>query len=140
MVRFRLEIPSAIVDAILAHAQSVSPNECCGFLAGNVEAGVGHVSHHVPLTNELASPTEYAVPVKELLRAAKEMRSSGVGELAVYHSHPTSAPVPSRRDIERNGYGDAVIHVIIGLTGNAPDVRAWWLTAAGVVPAEWVRV
>jgi proteasome lid subunit RPN8/RPN11 len=91
----------------------------------------------LPLTNELASPTEYAVPVTELLWAAKEMRAAGVIELAVYHSHPSSAPVPSRRDIERNGYGDAVVHVIIGLGGEAPDVRAWWLTGAGVLPAEW---
>ncbi len=140
MPRFRLEVPSALFEAMLAHARSVSPNECCGFLAGHIEAGVGRVTHHIPLTNELASPTEYAVPVKELLQAAKEMRSAGTVELAVYHSHPTSAPIPSPRDIERNGYGDAVVHVIIGLAGDAPDVRAWWLTGAGVRPAEWVVV
>ena len=125
---------------MLAHAWGTAPNECCGFLAGTIEERIGRVTHHVPLTNELASPTEYAVPVKELLQAAKEMRSAGTVELAVYHSHPTSAPIPSRRDIERNGYGDTVVHVIIGLSGDAPDVRAWWLTDAGIVPAEWVVV
>ena len=27
--------------------------------------------------------------------------------LAVYHSHPTSEPVPSRRDVDENTYGES---------------------------------
>lgn len=136
---FRLVVAPDLFAAMVAHARAALPAEACGFLAGVLADGVGRVTVHIPLTNELASPTEYAVPVADLLRAAKEMRAAGVRELAVYHSHPTSEPVPSRRDIDRNGYGDAVAHVIIGLAGEEPDVRAWWLTDDGPRPAELDR-
>jgi proteasome lid subunit RPN8/RPN11 len=59
------------------------------------------------------------------------MWRAGVRELAIYHSHPTAAPVPSKKDIKRNTYGPAVAWVIIGLAGAAPEVRAWWLSESG---------
>ncbi len=133
----RLVIPRAIFDAMLVHARETLPQECCGFLAGEIVDGVARVSLHLPLTNELASPTEYAVPVRELVETAKRLRAANLRELAVYHSHPTSEPIPSRRDIDRNGYGDSVIHVIVGLAVEPPEVRAWWLTEAGAIPARW---
>ena len=65
------------------------------------------------------------------------MRASGEELLAVYHSHPTSEPVPSRRDVEENTYGETVVHLIVGhITGN-PHVRAWWLGETGYREADW---
>ncbi|MFO0823167.1 MAG: Mov34/MPN/PAD-1 family protein, partial [Gemmataceae bacterium] len=60
--------------------------------------------------------------------------------LAIYHSHPTSAPVPSRRDIERNSYGESVAHVIISLADAATVVKAWWLTPTDYREAELHRM
>ena len=65
------------------------------------------------------------------------MRSRGEEVLAVYHSHPASDPIPSRRDVEENTYGETVVHLIVGLAGEEPDVRAWWLTEGGFREAEW---
>jgi proteasome lid subunit RPN8/RPN11 len=56
--------------------------------------------------------------------------------LAVYHSHPTSAPIPSRTDLERN-YSPDVVNLIISLSGSEPETRAWWLSEADYCPAEW---
>ena len=42
------------------------------------------------------------------------MRTNGTELLAIYHSHPTSEPVPSRRDVEENTYGESVVHLIVG--------------------------
>jgi len=133
---FRLAIPRAIYDAMLAHAQAELPAECCGLLAGTVEAGVGRVMQHFPLVNALASPTEFESDPTSRFAAHKAMRAAGTDILAVYHSHPTTDPIPSARDRERS-YDDRVVNLIIGLRRAEPDVRGWWLTADGVREAVW---
>jgi proteasome lid subunit RPN8/RPN11 len=134
---FRLVIPPAVRDAMLAHARVELPNECVGFLAGTVADGVGTVTQCLPLVNELQSPTEFLTEPRSLFEAYRAMRSAGTRELAVYHSHPTSPPVPSKKDIEQNIYGPGVACVIIGLAGPEPEVRAWWLTETGYREAAW---
>src|SRR5947209_1384872 len=99
---FRLVVPRDLYDAMLAQALSERPNECCGLLAGVVEGGVGRVSRRYPLVNEAASPVEYLSEPRSLFEAHRDMWKSGLDVLAVYHSHPTSAAVPSRKDVERN--------------------------------------
>jgi len=133
----RLMIPRPLLDAVLAHARAALPNECCGLLGGVVEAGVGRVTQHFPVGNDLASPTEYAANARDMLAASRATRAAGTDVLAIYHSHPTSDPVPSRKDVERNFWGETAVHLIIGLAGDEPDVRAWWLTESGYRPADW---
>jgi len=115
---------------MLAHARADFPNECCGFLAG-ID---GAVTHRFPLVNALASPTAYDVDPRELLKVHRTLREIGIAEVAIYHSHPTSAPVPSTRDLAQNGYGESIPHVIIGPGG---EVRAWWLGETTFEAAEW---
>ena len=86
--------------------------------------------------HELASPTEYLSESLSMFAAWRAWRSAGSDVLAVYHSHPASAPVPSRRDLERN-YSEAVVNLIIGLSGGKPEVRGWWLTAEDYQEAEF---
>jgi proteasome lid subunit RPN8/RPN11 len=133
---FRLIIPRPLFDAMLAHAKAELPAECCGLLAGTIFEGVGRVTQHLPLVNALTSPTEYESEPRSMLAAHKATRAAGTDVLAVYHSHPTSDPVPSRRDLERN-YGEQLVNLIIGLRTAEPDVRGWWLTAESAREAAW---
>jgi proteasome lid subunit RPN8/RPN11 len=128
---FRLAIPPAVLDAMLAHSWVELPNECVGFLAGTIADGVGSVTQCLPLVNELQSPTEFLTEPRSVLTAFRAMRESGTDVLAVYHSHPTSPPVPSKKDVERNTYGPDVAWVIVGLASGEPEVRIWWLTETG---------
>ncbi len=130
MPRSRLRIPRPIFDAMLAHARADFPDECCGFLAG-ID---GVVTHRFPLVNALASPTAYQVDSRELLKAHRAMRNLGIGEVAIYHSHPSSAPVPSASDLSQNGYGDTIPHVIIG---PGDEVQVWWIGESTFEEAEW---
>lgn len=129
-----LLLPRHFYVAMLAHAQSELPNECCGIFAGVREGEALSVLAHFPLINEAGSPTRYyAAP----FAAEKACRAAGHEFLAIYHSHPTSAPIPSATDLERNFYGDSVIHLIVGLNGPEPIVRGWWLAETSFTEAEW---
>jgi proteasome lid subunit RPN8/RPN11 len=119
-----LTIPRAVFDAVVAHATAERPNECCGLLAGSGN----RVTAHFPLVNELHSPTAYRSEPRSMLAAMKAMRRDGLELVAIYHSHPTSDPIPSKRDRAENEYGETVT-VIVGLAGPEPDVRVWRMTA-----------
>lgn len=136
MPPFRLVIPRPVYDEVLAHARTECPNECCGLLAGVLEGEIGRVRVAHRLVNELASPVAFRSEPRSLFAAMRAMRAAGTDVLAVYHSHPTSDPVPSRHDLAQN-YSERVVNLIVGLAAGSPDVRAWWLTAAGYSVAEW---
>jgi proteasome lid subunit RPN8/RPN11 len=128
-----LQIPRRLHDEMLAQAVAELPNECCGLLAGRD----GRVTHRYPLTNALASPVRYESDPAAMFAAFKDMRERGIEELAIYHSHPTTEPVPSRTDLERNFYGDAVVHLIISLKDGQPVMRAWRLAEATFAEIGW---
>ena len=118
---------------MLAQARAALPNECVGLLAGQPGSPV---AGHYPLRNALASPVEYESDAHDMFDAVRDMRQKGIDIVAVYHSHPTSAPIPSRKDRERN-YSPDVVNFIISLQGPEPVMRGWWLTEADYREAEW---
>lgn len=132
----RLVVPDLLLDQIFAHACDCAPLECCGLLAGHITDGVGVVSHRYPIENVIASATEYETDARGMFLAFRSMRATETELLAIYHSHPKSEPVPSRRDIERNTYGETAVHLIVSLAGAKPEARAWWLVENGAREAE----
>jgi [CysO sulfur-carrier protein]-S-L-cysteine hydrolase len=133
----RLDIPDLLVQEMIDHARNDLPNECCGLLAGRVQDGVGLAISRFPIANDEASPREYFSNARDMLFAFRAMRESGQELLAIYHSHPTSEPVPSKRDVEQNTYGESVIHVIVSLATPQAVIRAWWLTETGYREEAW---
>ena len=121
---------------MLQHAHTELPNECCGLLAGVREGEVLRVLAIHPLINEAASPIEYRSEPRSMFEAVREMRKCDHEILAIYHSHPTSEPIPSRTDLARY-YSSDVVHFIIGLSDTEPLLRAWWLTETAYEEAAW---
>ena len=136
--RFQLlSIPRSVYEGMLWHALAERPLECCGLLAGVIRAdGVGEVRLRYPLLNAAASAVEFESEPRSHFSADRDIRRQELEVLAVYHSHPTSEPVPSRKDRERNNWPQAVTF-IISLTTTTPTVRGWWLTAEDYRAAEW---
>jgi proteasome lid subunit RPN8/RPN11 len=132
----RLWLPQHLFNDMVDHARRELPCECCGLLAGVAEGQLGRVVERYALVNALASGREFESEPRSMFAAMRAMHKRGLDVLAVYHSHPTSAPVPSRTDLERN-YSPDVVNVIVSLAGEAPTVRAWWLTDADYREAEW---
>ena len=138
---FRLHVPRNLLQGMIAQAVAEQPNECCGLLAGVREEGnagdkaVARVLRRYPLVNALASPREFLSEARGMLDADRDMRRHGLDLLAVYHSHPTSPPIPSRTDLARHGMRE-VVCLIVSPTASPPEVRAWWLTETEYREAE----
>jgi proteasome lid subunit RPN8/RPN11 len=137
-----LHLPNTILADMIQHALAEAPLECCGLLAGKIEglsAEVGKVVHRYPLVNAAASPVEYLSEPRSLFEATRAIRTRNLDLLAVYHSHPTSQPIPSRIDLERN-YSSEVVNFIVSLSTTPPTVRAWWLAETEYQEADWLTV
>jgi proteasome lid subunit RPN8/RPN11 len=143
---FRIQIPIAIYEEMVTHARAELPFECCGLLAGRIDPAEGidpdivlpvrRALKRYPLINAAQSRTEYLSDPRSMFEAVRDMRALGLEILAVYHSHPTSEPVPSRTDRERN-FSPEVVNFIISLKPETPEVRGWWLTAEEHHEAAW---
>jgi proteasome lid subunit RPN8/RPN11 len=131
-----LLLPRQLYTAMVQHAQAELPNECCGLLSGSLGTGALRAANWYPLVNEAASPIEYRSEPRSMFLAIRQMRKEGQEIVAIYHSHPTSEPIPSRTDLERN-YDPQVVHFIIGLHGPEPIVRAWRLVESTFEEAAW---
>jgi proteasome lid subunit RPN8/RPN11 len=119
------------------HALAESPLECCGLLAGVIRTdGVGEVRLRYPLVNAAASPVEFESEPRSHFSADRDINRQGLEVLAIYHSHPTSEPVPSRKDVERN-YSPDVVNFILSLTYTPPRMRGWWLGEKDYREAKW---
>jgi proteasome lid subunit RPN8/RPN11 len=125
---------------MLAQALAENPLECCGLLAGTFDRTAatpqGLVRQRYPLVNAEQSPRRYESDARSTLDAFKDLERRGLELLSIYHSHPTSAPVPSKTDLERNFFPE-VVHLIISLATPVPAVRGWWLKEDSYEEAEW---
>lgn len=142
---FRLLLPRALLEDLIAQAVAEKPLECCGLLAGvreeakrvdDTTESLGRVLRRYPLVNAAASPREFLSDDRSMLDADRDMRAGGLDLLAVYHSHPTSAALPSRTDLARH-WLTGVMSMIVSLAATPPDVKAWWLTETEYREAEW---
>jgi proteasome lid subunit RPN8/RPN11 len=116
-------IPAAIRDELRAHAAEEAPNECCGLIV----LRDGAAERYVRGVNKLASPYRYELGIDP---AVWFLEDEGY-ELAVFHSHPETEPVPSRTDKERAGLWAGRPFLIYGLKLDL--LRAWRITREDAV-------
>jgi proteasome lid subunit RPN8/RPN11 len=114
-------IPAELRAELRAHAAEESPNECCGVIL--LRDGVAE--RYIRGRNALASPYRYEL---EIDPAVWFFEDDGY-ELAVFHSHPETAPIPSRTDRELAGLWSGRPFVIYGL--KLDELRAWRVEREG---------
>jgi [CysO sulfur-carrier protein]-S-L-cysteine hydrolase len=109
-------VPPQIRDELIAHARAEAPNEACGL----VTFRDGVAERYLPGHNRVASPYRF-----ELEPGSPDdwfVEDDGF-ELAVFHSHPSSAPRPSRTDIENIGLWAGRPYLI--LSPRTGELTAW---------------
>lgn len=90
-----------LLDSLARLARKEGPREACALLTGS-PVGEGEavaVSGALPATNASESPeTSFDVPSDELIGAYRAAEESGQAIVGIFHSHPSSAAVPSEAD------------------------------------------
>jgi proteasome lid subunit RPN8/RPN11 len=117
-----VRIARALDDELVAHAREEAPNECCGI----VGARDGQALRVFRARNRFASPKRYDIDPQDMWRILEQLEELGMNPGIIYHSHTHTQPVPSQTDINlANPLFPDTLYVIVGLGGDAPDVRAW---------------
>ena len=131
-----LTITAGVVDAMLQHARSELPNECCGLLIGAAD----RVERVARARNLKASPTRYLVDPVDHFAAIKRARADGLAVVGAYHSHPASPPVPSATDVAEATLGTGV-SIIVSPTVEGPLERRlgiYRFDGSGYTPVPFV--
>jgi proteasome lid subunit RPN8/RPN11 len=119
-------VPAEVRQALVDHATAEAPNEACGVLV--LLNGVAE--RYVAGRNAAASPYRFELEVDP---ETWFLEDEGY-ELAVFHSHLSSPPRPSRTDVENIGLWQGRPYVILGLrTG---ELTAWRIDGNGIEPLE----
>ena len=117
-------IPAAVREALEQHARAEQPNEACGL----VLLRDGAAERYLPGRNAAASPYRF-----ELETELENWFLEDEGyELAVFHSHLSAPPRPSRTDVENVGLWQGRPYLILGLrTG---ELAGWRIGSDAVEP------
>ena len=116
-------VPQEIREELAAHAREEAPNEACGLIAFRD----GIAERYLPGENVLRSPYRFELRPRD--PADFFLEDEGF-ELAVFHSHPETAPRPSRTDVENIGLWENRPYLILGL---ASGELAGWRIRNGIV-------
>jgi [CysO sulfur-carrier protein]-S-L-cysteine hydrolase len=117
-------VPAGIRGQLVEHAEAEAPNEACGVVV--LRDGVAE--SYVAGRNGAASPYrfELEVPLETWF-----LEDEGY-ELAVFHSHLSSPPRPSRTDVENIGLWQGRPYLILSLrTG---ELAGWRVDGEAIEP------
>jgi [CysO sulfur-carrier protein]-S-L-cysteine hydrolase len=115
-------VPEPIRAALAAHARDEAPNEACGLVA--FKDGVAE--RYLRGRNAAASPYRFELDIEP---ESWFLEDEGY-ELAVFHSHVSSPPRPSRTDVENVGLWAGRPYLIYTLR---TDELAGWRIADGSI-------
>ena len=119
-------IPAPVREALAQHARDESPNEACGLVV--LKDGVAE--RYVAGRNAAASPYRFELDVPP---ETWFLEDEGY-ELAVFHSHVSSPPRPSRTDVENVGLWAGRPYLIYTL--RTDELAGWRISSSSFEPLE----
>ena len=119
-------VPAAVRGELVAHAQAESPNEACGIVVSKN----GVAERYIAGRNAAASPYRFELDVPP---ETWFLEDDGY-ELAVFHSHLSSPPRPSRTDVENVGLWAGRPYLIY--TVRTGELAGWRISSDSIEPLE----
>jgi proteasome lid subunit RPN8/RPN11 len=119
-------IPAEVRSALVEHSEAERPNEACGLIAFRNAIA----ERYIPGRNRDESPYRFDLDVDP---EAWFLEDEGY-ELAVFHSHLSSPPRPSRTDVENIGLWEGRPYVILSL--HSGELAAWRIADGRIAPLE----
>ncbi len=119
-------VPEEVRAELREHAEEESPNEACGLVAFRD----GVAERYIRGRNAAESPYRFELEVEP---EAWFLEDEGY-ELAVFHSHLSSPPRPSRTDVENIGLWQGRPYLILNVrTG---ELAGWTIAADRIEPLQ----
>ena len=104
-------VPDEVRRALVEHAKEEAPNEACGL----VLLRDGRAERYEPGRNAAASPYRFELEFDD----PEIWYAEDAGyELAVFHSHVSAPPRPSRTDVENIGLWAGKPYLVYSLRGD----------------------
>ena len=119
-------IPAQVRDELVAHSREEDPNEACGLVVLRDGVAVRYERGR----NAAASPYRFELSVDPDLWFLED---EGY-ELAVFHSHLSSPPRPSRTDVENIGLWEGKPYLIYSLREDS--LAAWTIADGAIEPLD----
>lgn len=126
-------------EKIIAHAESVLPEEACGLIAGEITAQGKRIRKVYLLTNIDHSNEHFSLDPKEQLAAIKDMRANGLLPLGNWHSHPESPSRPSEED-KRLAYDSKASYLILSLMDREKPILRAFKIEGGTAEKEGLSI
>jgi len=121
-------LPRTLSNALLAHAQQGDSDEICGLVSIKHTNSDGIDYRHHPIPNIATDrPHRYTMDPAGQIAAMRDIREAGRELFAIYHSHPTSAALPSTIDLAEAGYPEALYLIISLNTKGVLEMRGFRL-------------
>jgi proteasome lid subunit RPN8/RPN11 len=127
-----VQVPTAALHAMVAHAYACFPEEMCGLIIG--EPSTGTVNRFVPCTNVAHSAKVYTIDPKEHLRAELAAETDGLEVIGVVHSHTHTEPYPSPTDVKQ-APDPSWHYIIVSLKDGGPLSKSYRIQD-GVISEE----
>ena len=99
-----IQIETEPWDQMVAHAQAVYPNECCGAMLGSTGEAGKTVTVAMPLDNvsQGSQRARYELRPEDLLKADTEAARRNLEMIGIYHSHPDCDAYFSETDLKNS--------------------------------------
>jgi proteasome lid subunit RPN8/RPN11 len=118
-------MPAAVRLALVEHSRQELPNEACGLVL--FESGVA--VEYIPGRNVSPSPYHFQLELDPFRWA--EINDRDLVQ-AVFHSHVSSPPRPSRTDVENIGLWAGQPYLIYDV--RTDELAAWRITGGAIEP------
>lgn len=118
-------VPEAVRAALAEHSRDELPNEACGLVLFEGDVAVEYVRG----TNASPSPYHFQLEIDPVVWADLNDRDA---VQAVFHSHVSSPPRPSRTDVENIGLWAGQPYLIY--TVRTDELAAWRIGDGEIVP------
>jgi proteasome lid subunit RPN8/RPN11 len=118
-------VPAATRQALRDHAEREAPNEACGLVVVRDDVA----EDYLPGVNAASSPYRFELRMED--PEVWFLEEDGV-ELAVFHSHLSSPPRPSRTDVRNIGLWEGRPYLIY--TVRTGELAAWRISGGAIEP------
>lgn len=118
--------------AIIQLARDAAPQEVCGLIGGKGAAA----REIIPIKNIAEDPFHrFYMDPKEQFLAFKKLEAMELDLIGIYHSHPTSDPIPSETD-RRESHYPRTPYIIVSLSQSQPRLQGWYFENGHVEHVE----